>query len=94
VSALLFDTRDPFCGLKCYSKNFHEVCGDFPPNLNIGTLPLVWMRRHALKHRFLPIRTNRRHDKPRFGTFIKANAKLAYAFSRSALNSFSSSSKL
>lgn len=82
-SAPIFGTKDPFCGLKCYHRYIFEAFGPFPYNLYIQTLPLVWIKQHHLKHRFLPIEVRNRADQPRFGTMVRANAKLLFAFVRS-----------
>jgi glycosyltransferase involved in cell wall biosynthesis len=78
----LFGTRDPFCGLKCYARSLHQRCGPFPAELNIGSLPLAWARNLGARPVFLPIRCPRRADRPRFGTALRANLRLARAFLR------------
>ena len=78
----LLDTKDPFCGLKCYSKNFHQLLGRIPREMNIGTLPLAWAKQMKLRTRFIPIAIEARLDEPRFGATMKASYKLAKAFSR------------
>lgn len=82
VARPLYGTRDPFCGLKCYHRALFEQCGPFPVNLNIGSLPLVWIRRNRLPFQFVPITSGVRHDQPRFGATLAANKKLAAAFLR------------
>ena len=78
----LLGTKDPFCGLKCYSKNFHELLGGIPREMNIGTLPLAWAKKKNLKTKFIPIAIEPRLDEPRFGATMKASYKLAKAFSQ------------
>ena len=82
VARPLYGTRDPFCGLKCYHRALFQQCGPFPANLNIGSLPLVWIRRNHLPYQFVPITSGVRHDQPRFGATLSANKKLAVAFLR------------
>jgi glycosyltransferase involved in cell wall biosynthesis len=91
ISTPLFGTRDPFCGLKCYGRPIYERWGPFPSQLNIGTVPLVWVKKSELRRRFLPIHVEGRHDSPRFGTMVRASLKLTYAFARSAAKVFSCS---
>lgn len=81
-SRRLFGTRDPFCGLKCYGRVMFERCGPFPEALNVGSLPLAWIRRAGLKAEFLPIRSGERLDQPRFARFLRANLLLLQAFLR------------
>lgn len=76
----LLGTRDPFCGLKCYSQSFHRACGPFPQALNVGSLPLAWARNRGLRTCFLPIQCPRRLDRPRFGPLWHASVRLARAF--------------
>ena len=78
----LLDTKDPFCGLKCYSKSFYQLLGGIPREMNIGTLPLAWAKQKNLRTKFIPISVDARLDEPRFGATMKASYKLAKAFSR------------
>ncbi len=78
----LYGTSDPFCGLKCYHRSLFERCGPFPSELNVGSLPLVWVRRLRLPFTFVPITSGLRHDRPRFGATFSASTKLATAFLR------------
>ena len=78
----LYGTRDPFCGLKCYHRSLFERCGPFPSELNVGSLPLVWVRRTRLPFTFVPITSGLRHDRPRFGATFSGSARLAIAFLR------------
>ena len=82
VAGPLYGTRDPFCGLKCYHRSLFERCGPFPRDLNVGSLPLVWVRRAHLPFAFVPITSGLRHDRPRFGSTLSGSAKLAAAFLR------------
>ncbi len=82
VARPLYGTKDPFCGLKCYHKDLFSRCGPFPASLQVGTLPLVWLRREKLPHRFLLIQVQPRMDQPRFGAMFRASLKLAAAFLR------------
>ncbi|MBS1962181.1 MAG: glycosyltransferase family 2 protein [Bdellovibrionales bacterium] len=82
VSRPLFGTRDPFCGLRCYSRKIYEKFGPFPPQLNVGTLPMLWIQSSGLRGTFLPIRMEKRADHPRFARRIRANWLLFSAFAR------------
>ncbi|HEY2848233.1 MAG TPA: glycosyltransferase family 2 protein [Gemmatimonadaceae bacterium] len=82
VARPLYGTRDPFCGLKCYHRTLFERMGPFPSGMNVGSLPLAWVRRNRLSAEFIPITSGARHDQPRFGTMFRASAKLAVAFFR------------
>ncbi len=82
-SQVLFGTRDPFCGLKCYGRTIYERFGQLPPELNIGTLPMVWAKAAKLRLTFRGIEMQPRLDQPRFGSALHANLKLARAFGRS-----------
>jgi len=94
VSAKMFGTRDPFCGLKCYGRRVHEVCGEFPLDLVIGALPFYWVREKGLRQKTVLIQTQKRVDQPRFGTSVRANWKLGYAFARLAAMAINSSRRL
>ena len=80
IAGPLYGTRDPFCGLKCYHRDLFHRCGSFPATLHVGTLPLVWLRRLRLPHRFMSIHVHPREDHPRFGSLIRASLKLLGAF--------------
>jgi glycosyltransferase involved in cell wall biosynthesis len=82
MSAVVFGTKDPFCGLKCYHRKLYETHGPFPPSLNIQTLPLAWVRKDRLQHRFEPIIVKPRMDQPRFGPMLRASVRLLLAFFR------------
>jgi glycosyltransferase involved in cell wall biosynthesis len=85
LSRLIFGSRDPFCGLKCYSAEFHRKLDRFPDDSNVGTLPLVWVRRFGLSARFVRISVEDRADRPRFGRRFVADFKLLRAFARTVL---------
>jgi glycosyltransferase involved in cell wall biosynthesis len=87
----LWGTSDPFCGLKCYSSSFYKQTGPFPADLNIGTLPFVWIRNRRMKFRFLPISTKKRIDQPRFGPLLRSNLRLGKALAKSLWAQFNSS---
>jgi len=91
-SRLIFGTPDPFCGLKGYSRSFWQECGPFPPDLMIGTLPLVWAACRRSQVGFIPILVSHRADRPRFGRTFSASWKLACAFGR-ALWAYANSSR-
>jgi glycosyltransferase involved in cell wall biosynthesis len=80
VSSLIFDTADPFCGLKCYAKSLYDQFGLFPKELNIQTLPFVWVRKNGLKTAYIPIQVRARADQPRFATLVRGNIKLGISF--------------
>lgn len=80
IARPLYGTNDPFCGLKCYHSGLFHRCGSFPAALHVGTLPLVWLRRLRLPHRFVPIHVRPREDRPRFGSLMQASLKLLGAF--------------
>jgi glycosyltransferase involved in cell wall biosynthesis len=81
----LYGTSDPFCGLKCYHRSLFERFGPFPSDVNIGSLPLVWVRRARLPRTFVPITSGRRHDRPRFASMLSGGAILATAFLRTLI---------
>lgn len=80
VARRVFGTRDPFCGLKCYSRTLYELTGPFPAEMHIGTLPLRWVRDFQLRAAFLEITVEAREDAPRFGRRFWADLKLLRAF--------------
>jgi glycosyltransferase involved in cell wall biosynthesis len=82
LSAVVYGTKDPFCGLKCYHRKLYDSRGPFPPSLNIQTLPLGWVRKDRLRHHFEPIIVKPRLDQPRFGPMIRASLRLLAAFLR------------
>lgn len=84
LSIPLFGTRDPFCGLRCYHRKVFERFGKFPSEMNIGTLPMAWVKKSELKSTFTSIQVNKRKDHPRFAKQLKANWMLSRAFFRSA----------
>ena len=77
---VFFGTRDPFCGLKCYGRLLFNRFGPFPAELNVGTLPLLWLRQEGVRSEFLEIQTEARVDEPRFGGSLRASVKLTIAF--------------
>ena len=85
ASQFLFASRDPFCGLKCYSSTFYRRLGHFPEVLNVGTLPLMWVRKFRMDARFMDISVNQRLDRPRFGGRVSADLRLLRAFAATAL---------
>jgi glycosyltransferase involved in cell wall biosynthesis len=80
VSSPLLGSRDPFCGLKCYSRRFFDLVGLFPADMHVGLLPLVWARRMGLHIEFVDIHVEPRLDRPRFAPHIHADLKLMWAF--------------
>jgi glycosyltransferase involved in cell wall biosynthesis len=82
LSFPILNTRDPFCGMKCYSKTVYLDCGPFPQDLNTGLLPLVWAKKREYRVAFFPIRAEKRADKPRLGNQIRATYLLSRAFSK------------
>lgn len=81
ISKFLFNNRDPFCGLKCYSRKFLQETGPFPDVHYVGTLPFVWCRNNAhLKTKFIEMKVQPRADESRFGDAIRGNVKLGIAF--------------
>jgi glycosyltransferase involved in cell wall biosynthesis len=84
AGSALFGTRDPFCGLKAYGASLYRRTGPFPPALNVGTLPLAWVRRDHLRAAFVPIAVERRADASRFAGRWTAEVRLIRAFAATA----------
>jgi glycosyltransferase involved in cell wall biosynthesis len=80
VSGPLLGSRDPFCGLKCYSRAFFDRVGPFPADMHVGLLPLVLARRLGLRIELIEIHVEQRIDRPRFAPRISADLKLMWAF--------------
>ncbi|MEQ5857776.1 glycosyltransferase family 2 protein [Halomonas sp. EF61] len=74
-----YSIKDPFCGMKGYSRPVYESLGHFDSYSSVGTELMFY----ALKNNFsvtqITFSPLPREDKPRFGTGLKANSKIIRA---------------
>jgi glycosyltransferase involved in cell wall biosynthesis len=79
VSRLLWDIRDPLCGMKAYRIDLYRELGHFDAYGSIGTELAIYAARQRKKIVQIPVITRDRSDMPRFGRKISANWRIIKA---------------
>ena len=78
-TSLRFGVSDPLCGMKAYSFSFAKERGHFDCRNSIGTELLMFGLSQKKRHSVVPIVVSPRVDRPRFGSFWKANVRILAA---------------
>ena len=81
---LRWGIRDPLSGFKLYRQDIFKSMGYFDSYNSIGTELLLFALQNKYKVKEIPIFTNKRNDKPRFGNNFSGNYKIL----KSLLNHF------
>ena len=79
-SYYIYGNKDPFCGLKAYSRNFYNCFTSFPISLNVGTLPIEIVKKNNLTYKYLNISVEDRPNKSRFGNSFTTDIVLLKSF--------------
>lgn len=75
-----FGVPDILCGLKAYAIALYRRHGRFDGTSSIGTELALVALRSGLPHRLVPVPIHDRAGRPRFGSLLRANARIFRAF--------------
>jgi glycosyltransferase involved in cell wall biosynthesis len=73
AGTLLWNLKDPLCGMKGYRLSRFREAGRFDSYQSIGTAFAIIAARSGYNIEQVPINTRRRIGKPRFGSGLRAN---------------------
>lgn len=73
---LRWGIKDPLSGFKLYRKDIFQSMGYFDSYNSIGTELLFFALQNKYRVKEIPIKTNKREGKPRFGTYFSGNWKI------------------
>ena len=79
VSHVLWDIRDPLCGMKAYRIELYRSLGHFDAYGSIGTELAIYAARQHKNIVQIPVLTRDRVDAPRFGRKLCANLQILKA---------------
>ncbi len=79
ISMLLWNIKDPLCGMKGYDISFYNKEAGFNSFESIGTEFAVYSVISGKRYAEIPILTRARLDAPRFGRGLRANFKIIRA---------------
>lgn len=80
VGKLRWGLEDPLCGMKAYrTLALKDAMAHLHKFNSVGTKYALWIVSHGGRPYQIPIITSDRKDKPRFGSGIKANIRIAYS---------------
>ena len=71
-----FGIKDPLCGMKGYQIEVYDSLGHFDSYQSIGTELMLFAARNRYNIVQIPFIVRERQDAPRFGSMLKANAKI------------------
>jgi glycosyltransferase involved in cell wall biosynthesis len=83
VSRVKWGIIDPLCGMKAYHIDVYKNLGHFDSYNSIGTEMSIFASNSKISIAQVPIKINKRVDKPRFGNRISANIRILKAIWRS-----------
>ncbi len=75
--------KDPLCGMKGYQIKVYNRLGHFDSYRSIGTELMLYAARNKFSIIQIPFIVGERQDAPRFGSLVKANAKILRAMVKS-----------
>jgi len=76
VASILWDIRDPLCGMKAYRSEVYRELGHFDSYNSIGTELCIFAQRSDFNIIEIPFDVKERIDNPRFGSLLRANLKI------------------
>ena len=76
IATILWNIRDPLCGMKAYRSEVYRKLGYFDSYHSIGTELCIFAKRNNFKVVEIPFDVKERSDKPRFGSTWLANCKI------------------
>lgn len=82
---LRFGIPDILCGLKGYRIELYKEHGCFDNGNHIGTQLALWALANGRSHQQVEVPIKVRLDKPRLGSFLKANFKILKALGKTIL---------
>jgi glycosyltransferase involved in cell wall biosynthesis len=79
VASMLWDIKDPLCGMKAYRSEVYRKLGHFDSYNSIGTELCIFAKRSDLNIVEVTFDVQERIDNPRFGSVWRANLKIIRA---------------
>jgi glycosyltransferase involved in cell wall biosynthesis len=76
IASMLWEIRDPLCGMKGYRMDLYRELGHFDSYGSIGTELAIFAARRRKQIVEIPIITRERVGSPRFGRFFGANLRI------------------
>jgi glycosyltransferase involved in cell wall biosynthesis len=85
LTRLRWGVADPLCGMKGYRISVYRELGHFDSYGSIGTELALYAVRRGMRIAQVPVMTRPRADVPRFGSALRANARILRACAREML---------
>lgn len=79
VARMLYDIKDPLCGMKGYRMEFYRQLGHFDSYGSVGSELMLHAANHGARIAQIPFKTGQRNGVPRFGRAFRANMKILRA---------------